>query len=99
MLLISLVLSNFKQPRNNILEARTVSIFRQNVEMHPLFWFRDSELLSDFDNVKMYGKRKFFYDTSNAFFALFLIVTATYTRLGGMFPTVLCDFSPIMFIT
>lgn len=92
-------MSYFKQPRNNILEVRAVSIFRQNVEMHPLFWFRDSELLIDFDNVKTYGKREFFYDTSNAFFAIFLIVNGTYARLGGKFPTVLCDFSPIMFIT
>jgi hypothetical protein len=91
-------LSNFKQPRNNILEARAVTVFRQNVEMHSLFWFRDSELLIDFNNVKTYGKTEFFYDTSNAFFAIFVIVTGTYARLGGKLPTVLCNFSPAIVI-
>jgi hypothetical protein len=66
--------------------------------MHPLFWFRDSGLLIDFDNVKTYGKREFFYDTSKAFFAIFVIVTGTYARLGGNLHRVLCDFIPTIVI-
>jgi len=33
--------------------------------------------LIDFDKVKTYRKREFFYDTSDAFFAIFVIVIGT----------------------